>query len=90
MIAAFAEANGDIEVAYEIVPNMNFAEKMLSSVSTGTGPDIINMDDGQMRSIYIPNGLVTEVNPEALGYSTLEDLQAAYSPPRFRGGDGRR
>ncbi len=84
-IAAFMEANPDIEVAYEIVPNMNFAEKLLSSVSTGTGPDVINMDDNQMRSIYIPKELVTEVDPVALGYGSLEELQAAYIPGAFEG-----
>jgi ABC-type glycerol-3-phosphate transport system substrate-binding protein len=84
-IAEFMTANPDIEVDYQIIPNMNVAEKMLSSMSTGTGPDIINMDDNQMRSIYIPSGLVREVDPAALGFASMEDLQAAYIPGAFEG-----
>ena len=60
-LAEFMTANPDIEVQYEVIPNMNFAEKMLSSMGTGTGPDVINMDDNQMRATYIPRGLVQEV-----------------------------
>jgi multiple sugar transport system substrate-binding protein len=85
MIADFMKANPDIEVQYEIIPNMNFAEKMLSSMGTGTGPDVINMDDNQMRATYIPRGLVQEVDPAALGYGSLDELKAAYIPSTFEG-----
>ncbi|MDP9369378.1 MAG: extracellular solute-binding protein [Chloroflexota bacterium] len=84
-VAAFMDANPDIEVEYEIIPNINFAEKMLSSMGTGTGPDVINMDDNQMRSIYIPRGLVQEVDPAGLGFGSLEELQAAYIPGALEG-----
>ena len=84
-IEAFMAANPDIEVDYEIIPNVQFAEKMLSSMGTGTGPDVINMDDNQMRSIYIPRGLVTPVDPVALGYADQAALEAAYIPGAFEG-----
>ena len=84
--AEFVKANPDIKIDYQIFPSMNFAEKMLSSMSTGTGPDIINMDDNHMRSIYIPTGLVQEVDPAALGFASLSELQAAYIPGAFEGG----
>jgi multiple sugar transport system substrate-binding protein len=87
LIAAFNEQNPDINVAYEIVPNMNFAERLLTAVSTGTGPDVINMDDNQMRSIYIPNGLVTPVDPAALGFGSIEELREAYIPGAFHGAE---
>ncbi len=85
MIAKFMEANPDIEVSYEIIPNMNFAEKMLSSMGTGTGPDVINMDDNQMRATYIPRGLVQEVDPAGLGFKSMDDLKAAYIPGALEG-----
>ena len=85
MIAEFKAANPDIEVEYEIIPNMEFATKMLTSMGTGTGPDVINMDDNQMRSIYIPRGLVQEVDPAGLGFASLEELQAEYIPGAFEG-----
>jgi ABC-type glycerol-3-phosphate transport system substrate-binding protein len=87
LIAAFMEENPDIEVAYEIIPNMNFGQQMLTAVSTGTGPDVINMDDNAMRSIYIPNGLVTPADPAALGFGSLEELEAAYIPGAFEGAE---
>ena len=85
MIAKFMEANPDIEVSYEIIPNMNFAEKMLASMGTGTGPDVINMDDNQMRATYIPRGLVQAVDPAGLGFASLDELQAAYIPGALEG-----
>lgn len=85
MVTSFMEENPGIEIAYEIIPNMSFAEKMLASMSTGTGPDLINMDDNQMRSIYIPNGLVAEVDPASAGYGSVEEMQAAYIGGAFEG-----
>jgi ABC-type glycerol-3-phosphate transport system substrate-binding protein len=85
LVDEFMAANPDIEVEYEIIPNNDFATKMLASMGTGTGPDIINMDDNQMRSIYIPRGLVQEVDPAGLGYESLDALKAAYIPTALEG-----
>jgi multiple sugar transport system substrate-binding protein len=85
LIEGFMAENPDIEVEYEIIPNNDFATKMLASMGTGTGPDIINMDDSQMRSIYIPKGLVQEVDPVSMGYASLDDLKAAYIPTALEG-----
>lgn len=87
MIATYVEANPNIQVDYEIIPNNNFAERMLTAMSTGTGPDIINMDDAMMRSVYGPNNLVSEVDPVALGYDDMEALRAQYIPTAFAGGE---
>jgi ABC-type glycerol-3-phosphate transport system substrate-binding protein len=54
-------------------------------MGTGTGPDIINMDDDAMRSIYIPRGLVQEVDPVGMGFASLEELQAKYLPGALEG-----
>ena len=85
LVASFMEENPDIKVEYEIIPNNEFATKMLTSMGTGTGPDIINMDDNQMRSIYIPRGLVQPVDPTSLGYESLDALKAAYIPAALTG-----
>lgn len=87
IIEQFHAANPDIEVQYDIIPNTEFATKMLTSMGTGTGPDIINMDDNQMRSIYIPRGLVQPVDPAGLGYESLDALRAAYNPGSFEGAE---
>jgi multiple sugar transport system substrate-binding protein len=86
-IAEFMEANPGVTVEYEIIPNMNFGERMLTSMGTGTGPDIINMDDNQMRSIYIPRGLVQEVDPVAMGYESMDALRANYISGAFEGAE---
>ena len=85
LVASFMEENPDIKVEYEIIPNNEFATKMLTSMGTGTGPDIINMDDNQMRSIYIPRGLVQPVDPASLGYESLDALKEAYIPAALTG-----
>lgn len=85
LIADFMSANPDIEVQYEIIPNNDFATKMLASMGTGTGPDIINMDDSQLRSTYIPKGLVQEVDPTSMGYGSLDELKAAYIATALEG-----
>jgi ABC-type glycerol-3-phosphate transport system substrate-binding protein len=85
LIEEFQTANPDIEVQYDIIPNNEFATKMLTSMGTGTGPDVINMDDNQMRSIYIPRGLVQAVDAVGLGYASMDELQAAYIPGTFEG-----
>jgi multiple sugar transport system substrate-binding protein len=87
LIEEFQAANPDIEVQYDIIPNNEFATKMLTSMGTGTGPDVINMDDNQMRSIYIPEGLVQPVDPVGLGYASAEELRAAYNPGTFEGAE---
>ncbi len=85
LIEQFHEQNPDIEIKYNVIPNNEFATKMLTSMGTGTGPDVINMDDNQMRSIYIPNGLVQPLEPVGLGFNSVEDLEAAYVPGTFEG-----
>jgi multiple sugar transport system substrate-binding protein len=85
LITQFEAANPDITVDYSIIPNNDFATKMLTSMGTGTGPDVINMDDNQMRAIYIPKGLVQPLDPAAVGYASLDALQKAYIPGALEG-----
>lgn len=85
LIAEYQQKNPNVTIDYQIIPNVDFGKKMLTSMSTGTGPDIINMDDAAMRSTYIPKGLVSPVDPVALGYKDLEDLKKAYVPGAFEG-----
>jgi ABC-type glycerol-3-phosphate transport system substrate-binding protein len=85
MIASFMEANPGITVEHEVIPNMEFGTKMLTSMGTGTGPDLINMDDNQMRSIYIPRGLVQPVDPAAMGFADMAELEAKYIDGAFAG-----
>jgi len=85
IIAEFEAANPDIKIEYEVIPNMEFGTKMLTSMGTGTGPDIINMDDNAMRSVYIPRGLVQEVDAAAMGFESLDALKEKYLPGALDG-----
>ena len=84
-IAEFMKVNPDIEVQYEVIPNMNFAEKMLSSMGTGTGPDVINMDDNQMRATYIPANWSKKWIQRRSASARWTSLNAAYIPGTFEG-----
>lgn len=85
LVAEYQKDHPNVTIDYQIIPNTEFGTKMLTAMSTGTGPDILNMDDSALRSTYIPKGLLAEVDPVALGYKSMDDLKAAYVPGAFQG-----
>jgi len=85
LIAEYMELNPNVTIEYQVIPNNQFFEKMIVSMSTGVGPDIINMGNSQLVSDYIPNGLVDEVDYAAMGYDSMEDLLAQYVPAGLTG-----
>lgn len=85
LIKEYERLHPNVTVQYQTIPNTDFATKMLTSMSTSTGPEIINMDDGQLRSIYIPKGLIVPVDFKTLGYSSLSALKNAYVPHALDG-----
>ena len=60
-------ANPNITIDYQTIPNNEFGTKMLTSLASGTGPDIINMDDTALRGEYFPKRLLAPVDPAAFG-----------------------
>jgi multiple sugar transport system substrate-binding protein len=87
LVEEYQKLNSHVTIDYQIIPNSEFGKKMLTSMSTGTGPDIINMDDSAMRATYIPKGMLAEVDPIALGYKGLDNLREAYVPGAFEGAE---
>jgi multiple sugar transport system substrate-binding protein len=85
LIAEYEAANPTITVDYQTIPNNEFGTKMLTSLSGGTGPDIINMDDSALRGEYFPKGLLAPVDPAALGAASLDELVARYVPGTLAG-----
>jgi multiple sugar transport system substrate-binding protein len=85
LIAEYEAANPNITVDYQTIPNNEFGTKMLTSLSGGTGPDIINMDDSALRGEYFPKGLLAPVDPAALGAASVDDLVARYVPGTLAG-----
>lgn len=78
LIAQYEDQNPDIKIDYQTIPNADFNTKMLTDLSNGSGPDVINMDDMALRGDYIPRGLVAPIDPEALGASDSNEIAAQY------------
>ena len=88
IIADYEEANPGVTIEYEVMPNQDFFTRMLTALSTGAGPDILNMNDVGLRGDYIPGGLVAPLDAEALGSSSVEDVVARYTPSALDGATG--
>jgi multiple sugar transport system substrate-binding protein len=87
-IASFTKANPNISISYTTIPNTEFFTKMLTSMTTGTGPDVFDMNDDFVRGDYIPRSLLNPVDPTALGYGSNAALAAAYDPGALGGATG--
>jgi ABC-type glycerol-3-phosphate transport system substrate-binding protein len=88
LIAEYEDANPGVTIDYETIPNNEFGTKMLTSLSSGSGPDIINMDDSALRGDYIPKGLLAPVDPEALGAASVDEIIDRYVPGTLAGAQG--
>ncbi|HZV50682.1 MAG TPA: extracellular solute-binding protein [Candidatus Dormibacteraeota bacterium] len=92
LIKEYEARHEGVTIDYQQIPNNEFGPKMLTALSSGSGPDVINMDDVSLRGDYIPKGLVVPVDPKALGYESVEALTSRYIPGAFvgaTGGDGK-
>lgn len=87
LIAEYEAQNPEIDIDYQVIPNNQFFEKMIVSLSTGVGPDVINMGNSQLVSDYIPRGLVVPVDAAALGLDSVADLQERYVPAGLVGAE---
>lgn len=88
LIAEYEEANPNITIDYQTIPNNEFGTKMLTSLSNGSGPDIINMDDSALRGDYIPKGLLAPIDPAALGAGSVDEVIDRYVPGTLAGAQG--
>jgi ABC-type glycerol-3-phosphate transport system substrate-binding protein len=87
-IATFEKANPNIKISNTTIPNTEFFAKMFTSMTTGTGPDVFDMNDDNVRGDYIPRSLLAPVDATALGYSSMAKLTAAYDPGTLGGATG--
>ncbi len=88
LIAEYEEANPNVTIDYQTIPNNEFGTKMLTSLSNGSGPDIINMDDSALRGDYIPKGLLAAIDPAALGAASVDEVIDRYVPGTLAGAQG--
>lgn len=87
-IASFKKTNPEISISYTTIPNSEFFSKMLTSMSTGSGPDVFDMNDDNVRGDYIPRNLLAVADPAGLGYGSTAKLTAAYEPGALGGATG--
>ncbi|MEV4539545.1 extracellular solute-binding protein [Asanoa sp. NPDC049518] len=85
LIAEYESKNPNVKIEYQTIPNTEFNTKMLTSLSTGSGPDIINMDDNALRGEYLPKRLLAELDPKAFGKSSVAEVEADYVPGTLDG-----
>lgn len=82
LIAEFEQENPNITVDYSVIPNDQFFTKMLTAMSSGTGPDVFNMSSTYIES-YLQSGNVAPVDPSAFGYKDLDALKAGWQSSAF-------
>jgi ABC-type glycerol-3-phosphate transport system substrate-binding protein len=88
LIKKYEKAHPDITIDYQTIPNDEFNTKMLTSLSNGSGPDLINMDDSALRGDYIPKGLIAPLDPKALGAKSVKDVESRYVAGTLAGATG--
>jgi ABC-type glycerol-3-phosphate transport system substrate-binding protein len=85
LIAEYERRHPDVTIEYQQIPNDEFDTKMLTSLSNGTGPDVVNLDDSVLRGEYLPKQLLAPVDYGALGVGSADELAARYLPKTLGG-----
>jgi ABC-type glycerol-3-phosphate transport system substrate-binding protein len=88
LIAEYEAKHPEVTIKYEQIPNNEFGTKMLTALSNGSGPDIINMDDSALRGEYIPKDLLAPIDPAAFGKGSAEEIEAGYVAGTLDGAKG--
>jgi multiple sugar transport system substrate-binding protein len=65
LVSEYEKAHPNVTIDYQQIPNTDFNTKMLTSLSNGSGPDVINMDDVAIRGDYIPKRLLAPMDSAA-------------------------
>jgi multiple sugar transport system substrate-binding protein len=87
LIAEYEKAHPNVTIDYQQIPNTDFNTKMLTSLSNGSGPDVINMDDVAIRGDYIPKNLLAPMDSSA--QTAAEGRYLANTLDGAKGPDGK-
>ncbi|GAA4532582.1 ABC transporter substrate-binding protein [Amycolatopsis samaneae] len=85
IIAEYEKQHPNVKIKYQQIPNDEFDTKMLTAMSNGTGPDVLNMDDSTLRGEYLPKRLLAPVDLSAFGVQSADALKARYLPGTLGG-----
>jgi len=88
LIKEYEAKHPNVVIDYEQIPNTDFNTKMLASLSNGSGPDIINMDDVALRGDYIPKNLLAPLDYKAMGASSQKAIEDKYLDGTLAGASG--
>lgn len=88
LIAEYEKKHPNVTIKYQTIPNDEFGTKMLTAMSNGTGPDVLNMDDSALRGEYIPKQLVAPIDPKTFGVGNADALKAKYTKGTLGGATG--
>jgi multiple sugar transport system substrate-binding protein len=88
LVAEYQAKNPNVTIKYEQIPNNEFGTKMLTALSNGSGPDIINMDDSALRGEYIPKDLLAPIDPAAFDKASAAEIESDYVPGTLDGAKG--
>jgi multiple sugar transport system substrate-binding protein len=89
LISEYEAKHPNVKISYEQIPNTEFGTKMLTALSNGSGPDIINMDDSALRGEYIPKNLLAPIDPAGFGKGSVEEIEAEYVSGTLDGAKGK-
>ena len=89
LIKEYETAHPNVQIDYQQIPNTDFNTKMLTALSNGSGPDIINMDDSALRGDYIPKKLVAPLDYKAFGAASQQEIESKYIPGTLAGAEGK-
>ncbi|MFE0022683.1 ABC transporter substrate-binding protein [Amycolatopsis sp. NPDC059021] len=85
LIAEYEQQHPNVKIKYQQIPNDEFDTKMLTAMSNGTGPDVLNMDDSALRGEYLPKRLLAPIDLGAFGVQSADALKARYVPGTLDG-----
>jgi len=77
-------ANPNATVTHEAFPMTPFFKKLTVAISTKTAPDLFRLTDFLLPGLVEKNG-VAALNPQWLGYPSLDAMKAAYLPGTLNG-----
>ncbi|MFF0149494.1 ABC-type glycerol-3-phosphate transport system substrate-binding protein [Amycolatopsis sulphurea] len=85
LIAEYQRQHPNVRIEYQQIPNDEFDTKMLTAMSNGTGPDVLNLDDTTLRGEYLPKRLLAPIDYGALGAGSEDALKNRYLPRTLDG-----
>ena len=82
--AEFTAQHPDITIKLHDDPHGDYEVKLLSAIAAGNPPDIVNVLD-YLFPQYVKRGILAEVDPEAFGVKSAEELNGLYQPGALSG-----